>query len=227
MKYKFLLFDLDNTILNFDKSEEIALRKTLKQHKIKPTSRMISYYRNINESLWKSFEQGHIAKEEIVKLRFKTFFDLFNFNFDSSSFNNIYVNNLKKESHTIKGAKKLLKKLSQDFDIYIVTNGVKEIAESRIELSGLSPYINKTFVSEVIGSNKPKLSYYQYVFNNIPNFEKDKAITIGDSLSSDILGGNNANIKTVWFNYINQEINPNILADYEISKLKQLYKILY
>lgn len=227
MKYKFLLLDVDRTILDFDKSEEKALRKTLKQYKIKATTRMILYYRNINEALWKNFEQGLITKEEIVNIRFKKFFDLFNIEIDSTIFNKEYLFNLKNTSYKIKNATKVLKKLNDDFDIYIVTNGIKEIQERRLELSGLNPYIRRTFISEEIGSQKPKLSFYQYVFEHIPNFDKEKAITCGDSLTSDILGGNNAGIKTIWFNSLRIVPNPNIIPDFEITKLKHLYKILY
>ncbi|MFA6375239.1 MAG: YjjG family noncanonical pyrimidine nucleotidase [Bacilli bacterium] len=227
MKYKFLLFDVDRTLLDFDKSEENALRKTLKQHKIKLSTRMTQYYRNINEALWKNFEQGHITKKEIINIRFKNFFELFNINLDPTKFNDEYLLNLKNTNYKILNATKILKKLSKDFEIYVVTNGIKEIQENRLKLSGLNQFIKKTFISEEIGSQKPKYSFYKYVFNNIENFEKEKAITIGDSLSSDILGGNNAGIKTIWFNSAKEKTNPNIIPDFEIYKLKQLYKILY
>lgn len=227
MKYKFLLFDVDRTLLDFDKSEEKALRKTLKQHKIKTTTRMVNYYRNINEALWKSFEQGHITKNDIVTIRFQQFFDLFNIKINPIIFNEEFLYNLKNTNHKIKNANKVLKKLNNDFEIYIVTNGIKDTQVNRLKLSGLNPYIKKSFISEEVGSQKPKLSFYQHVFDCIPNFDKDKTITIGDSLSSDILGGNNAGIKTIWFNLLNEEPNPNIIPDFEISNLKQLYKILY
>lgn len=227
MKYKFLLFDVDRTLLDFDKAEEKALRKTLKQNKIKPTTRMLLYYRNINEALWKSFEQGHISKEQIVTIRFNNFFDLFNIDLDPIVFNKEYMFNLKNTNYKIKNANKLIKKLSKDFEIYVVTNGIKEIQENRLKLSELNPFIKKTFISEEIGSQKPNLSFYQFVFDSIPNFTKDKAITIGDSLTSDILGGNNAGIDTIWFNLLKEKSNVNIIPTFEITKLKQLYKILY
>ena len=123
-------------------------------------------------------------------------------------------------------APELVAYLYEKYDLYIVTNGVTETQHRRIKESGLEKYLKKIFVSEETGYQKPMKEYFEYCFQRIPMLDKEKTIIIGDSLSSDIAGGNNAGIDTCWFNLFGQEKPTDMKIDYEINQLSQLYQIL-
>ena len=120
----------------------------------------------------------------------------------------------------------MLEELTKKYSLYLVTNGITNVQTRRIASAGLEKYFKGIFISEEIGHDKPSREYFEYCFEHMENFTKDRAIIIGDSLSSDILGGINAGIRTVWFNPKGEPKNPEIPADYEITHLDQVKTLL-
>lgn len=224
---KIVLFDLDNTLLDFTKSENISLYKTFSHFNIKPEKKILEHYSYINSNLWKLLEQKKITHSELKIKRYKLLFEEFGFPYSVEQAANTYENFLSMECHLIEGAVELLENIYKKYDLYIVTNGITKIQESRIKNANLEKYFKDIFISEKIGYNKPDIRYFQYCLNKIKNFEKEKAVIIGDSLSSDIQGGINTDIKTIWFNYKKVKADSFIKPDYEIFSLKEIEKILY
>lgn len=115
--------------------------------------------------------------------------------------------------------------LADDFDLYVVTNGVVETQYQRLEDAHLRAYFRDVFVSEELGYRKPQREYFDYCFAHIPENDKKRILIIGDSLSSDMLGGICAGIDTCWYNP-DQKVNTKQLAlTYEIKDLRDIYKI--
>lgn len=126
----------------------------------------------------------------------------------------------------IDGAEELLKELSNDYRLYIVSNGTAEVQKSRIESSGIAKYLDDIFISQQIGFDKPNVKFFDYCFSSIPNFEKYETVIVGDSLSSDIAGGRNSGITTVWFNPHDLKNSSDIIPDHEIHYLLDLIPLL-
>lgn len=226
MKYSFILFDADNTLLDFDRSEKSAFFDTFESYNITATPEMYSRYNKINDEMWKALEKGQIKKDEIGKARYKKFLSEFNLPLDPSEVNEKYLSNLQGKHFVIPGALEILSTLSKTHELYIVTNGIYKVQKKRLSNSGIMQYIKDYFVSEKIGHAKPSKQYFDYVEKNIAGFTKDRAIVIGDSLTSDIKGANNANIKSCWYNPKGTENKTDAVPDYEISSLNQLFDIL-
>ena len=94
----------------------------------------------------------------------------------------------------------LFQRRRHNFELYIVTNGIATVQKSRLAKSGLLPCFKGVFISEEVGSQKPEKKFFDYILDKIPEKDKSKVIIIGDSMSSDILGGINAGIDTCFFN---------------------------
>ena len=226
-KYEIFLFDADDTLYDYDMSEANALKTMLESIGISFDITLHKRYREINMQTWKRFEQGEISSEELQTSRFARLFDELGIHEDAKEFNASYLAEFGKGSFLIDGALDICKAItSQGKEIYIVTNGLVLSQEARVKHSPLVQYISDTFVSDRVGYQKPHPAYFDYVFKHIPQIGKDKFLIIGDSLTADIVGGNNAGIDTCWFNERRKENHTEITPTYEIHKLRELEKFI-
>lgn len=225
-KYRTLLFDVDDTLLDFGAAEDLALRLILEEHNLPFTPEIKANYQRINHGLWKSFEEGKLDRVEVLNTRFSAFFTEYGQEVDGPLMDHNYRSYLEQGGQLIDGALELITDLQNQYDLYIVTNGVSMTQDSRLRISGLHPLFKNVFVSEDAGYQKPMKEYFDYVFARIPNFSIDQGLIIGDSLSADIKGGQLAGIDTCWFNPGMKMNDTNIIPTYEINKLNELYRIL-
>lgn len=203
-KYTTLLFDADNTLLDFDKAENEALKSVMAIYNLPATEENCRKYSEINDGLWKRFEKGEIEKAEIKSTRFREFFRYLGVteNFDPLQVNEKYLSFLKEGGYTVEGASELCRSLTEKgYSIYIITNGIALTQARRLEKSGLLPYISDVFVSETVGVPKPKKEYFDYVLQSITEKDTSKILVIGDSLTSDIKGAENAGLDYIWYNH--------------------------
>lgn len=225
-RFKILLFDADNTLFDFHACEREALKLTFEQYRINLTKEVFDTYQRINVGLWESYEQGLLTREKVIYSRFGLLFDELGIEEDGIAFEDDYQAILGMQHFFIDGAEDVILKLRKDYDLYIVTNGVTQTQYQRLRDSGLDRYMKKIFVSEETGYQKPMKEYFDYCFKRIEDFDPDKAIIIGDSLTSDIKGGNNAGIATCWYNPNRLKNQTDAVVDYEINNLTELYQIL-
>ena len=227
MKYDILLFDADNTVLDFDKSEEQALKRAFAECGLPFGADTLPTYRKNNIRQWHMFEQGKTGKSQVLVNRFaETFAEL---NLPSEKVykaSALYEEYLHYGYFTVAHAEEVLEELGKNCRLYIVSNGVKSIQDSRMKGSGLGKYFIKRFVSEEVGCPKPQKGFFDYCFERISDFDKSRALIIGDSLTSDIQGGVNAEIDTCWFNPNHIVNSSNMTPNYEIDDLRQLTSIV-
>ena len=227
-KYEFLLWDVDDTLLDFLKSERYALSNCFEKFDLSITDKIIDSYSQINHSYWKRLERGEIDKNTVLYGRFETLFNKLNItSIDITVFQREYQNALGSVFYIQDQATQLLKRLSKDFKLYLVTNGVATVQRNKLNLSGINEIVDDIFISEEIGYVKPQKDFFDRCFAKIPDFEKEKAIIIGDSLSSDIKGGNNASIATCWYNPRKAINVTNIKVDYEICNLNEIESVIW
>ncbi|QCR33415.1 YjjG family noncanonical pyrimidine nucleotidase [Lysinibacillus sp. SGAir0095] len=226
-QYKTLLFDLDDTLLDFGASEEVALQNLFNDQQFTLTPDIKANYKKINESLWKAYENDEMDRDEVVNKRFALLFEQYGINVDGVALEKNYRRYLSEGHHSIEGALDLIQRLHTEFDLYIVTNGASPTQQKRLKDSGLDPYFKKVFVSEDTGYQKPMKGFFDYTFSHIENLDLSKTLIIGDSFSADVTGGWNAGIDTCWVNIKEQvRLSTEIIPTYEIRKLEEIYGIL-
>lgn len=225
-----VLLDLDDTILDFHAAERGALIKALRAIDIEPTEAILNRYSVINLAQWKRLELGELTQEQVKVIRYKIFFEELGIQASPEQTARCYEKNLAYEHELIDGAMELLEQLHGKYRLYAASNGTYEVQRRRIEESGIKPYFDDFFISKKIGFHKPDKNFFEYCFSHIPNFKREEAVMAGDSLSSDILGGKNAGLTTIWFQPDkNITDNGSIHPDYRIyalSELPELLKIL-
>ena len=224
--YKTIFLDLDDTILDFHMAEHIAIGKTFRQLGLEPTPELLDRYSAINQSCWERFERGELTRDEVFTVRFDILFSQLGLGLSSQTCEDIYRKNLGIGHYFIPGAEQALDYLAGKYDLYLASNGVADTQYSRLESAGIGHYFKALFISELTGSHKPDRAYFDYCFARIPDFDPGAAMIIGDSLSSDILGGIQAGIATCWFNYRGKPARPDIRPDFTLTDWSQLPTIL-
>ena len=227
MSYIFLLFDLDHTLLDFDAAEDVALSHLLKEEGVEDIQAYKDYYVPMNKALWKDLELKKITKQELVNTRFAKLFAHFGIEKDGAYLAERYQFFLSKQGQIFPGVEDLLKKLiHQGYELYAATNGITYIQTGRLEQSGISPFFKEIFISEQLHTQKPDAAFYEKIGNRIPNFDKHHTLMIGDSLTADIQGGNNAGIDTIWYNPHHLENKTLAKPTYEVDSYQALLEIL-
>ena len=222
---EFLLLDLDDTILDFHKAERIALSKTIRDFGMEPTEEILELYHKINRWHWEQLELGKLTRDEVLVNRFGALFQELGIHVDPAACARSYEHNLSIGHYFLPGAEEAVKRLKEHYRLFLVSNGTATVQHSRLTSAGLYPYFEQVFISQEIGYNKPDKAYFDRCFERIPGFAPEKALMVGDSLTSDIKGGINAGLKTVWVNPAHKPCGD-IRPDYEIEGLSDLEGLL-
>ena len=200
MRYDFLLFDADGTLLDFHKSEYEALWETLEINGIQPTDDKIKLYSGINDSLWKLHEKGEMTKSVLLVRRFELLLEALGECMDAQKLSSDYISRISQKGYVLDGAEKMCRALLGKARMVIVTNGLEVVQRGRYARCGIDRYFENVFISDKIGFQKPSVHFFEAVATCIDGFDKSRALIIGDSLSSDIKGGINFGIDTCWYN---------------------------
>ena len=221
-----VLLDLDNTILDFNKAERVALGRAFSTLGLVMNDEIAAMYNKINIRHWEMLEDGILTREQVLVQRYETLFRELGIDGDAVRTQELYENYLSEGHWFMPGAEEMLKTLAGEYRLFICSNGTQRVQDGRIASAGIAPYFEKIFVSEHMEGNKPEARFFAHCFREIPNFFKDKTIILGDSLTSDIRGGKNAGILTCWFNPAGKENHGSIRPDHEISKLAEFDGLL-
>lgn len=221
-----LLLDLDDTILDFKKSEEYGIQKTLRDAGVEPTDAVCTLYSRINKEFWKRLELGQVTREQLMVGRFEELFTQLGVTADAAACSAAYMDNMSSVHFFLLGAEDAVKRLHQKYRLFIVSNGTASAQQRRLTSANLYPYFEQVFISQLVGVNKPDKAFFDRCFARIPNIDPARAMIVGDSLSSDIQGGINAGIRTCWINPAHKTAPEHIQPDYEIEALPQLEALL-
>lgn len=223
---KNILLDLDNTIFDFNRAERSALEIMLIHFGVTPNEKMLCRYSEINSSQWKLFEKNLITIDEIKIRRYEIFFKELGLQISPESATAYYEKILSTKYYFTDGAQEALEELCKNHSLYAATNGTPHVQHGRIDGSGIGKYFKNFFISGEIGHSKPSREFFEYCFEHMENFKLSETVIIGDSLSSDIKGGANSGIATIWFNPQKVENLSDVKPDYEIEKLSDIIKTL-
>jgi 2-haloacid dehalogenase len=230
-QYDFLLFDVDNTLMDFNRAEHDALRDCLIQFGFPGDEALIRAYSVINDRHWKMLERGEIEREVLMWKRFEAFSDECDLKpMDAHAFSEAYVEQLSHKAYLLDGALEVCRALAERYTLCAITNGNAKVQHGRFDPSPIYPYFHKTFISDEMGVDKPSQAYFDLVKAALPSLDVRRTLVIGDSLTSDIAGGVAWGTDTCWV--CPREDKRGAAADkglqptYVIAHLRELLDIL-
>ena len=225
---KIVLWDIDGTLLNFHAAEQVAIRTLFETfHLGECTDEMLAKYSVINRAYWEKLERGEVSKPQVLVGRFHDFFA--EEGLDTAvapEFNQAYQVSLGDTIVYMDDSYELVKSLKGKVLQYAVSNGTVLAQTKKLRLSGLGELFDGVYLSEDLGVEKPNIAFFDKVFAEIGPIEPSEVIIVGDSLTSDIRGGNNAGILTCWYNPKGDSASEEYRIDYEIRNLQEIRKIL-
>ena len=201
MKYDILLFDADNTLFDFDASERLAFDEFAPRFGITPTNENYELYRKFNLETWAEIEKNSAPKERLLVLRYEKLFNALGIEADAEEANLVFLRALSTKGVLYPETIGLLESLkAANCRLYMITNGVTEVQDGRIAATDTEKYFDEIFISEKVGASKPHKAFFDHVAASVPNFSRDRALVVGDSLTSDVAGANQYGLDCVWFN---------------------------
>lgn len=242
-----ILWDIDNTILSFDAAEKAALNKEFEEFELGEfNDEMLQRYVSINRKYWQALERGEITKPEVLVGRFKEFFKLYNLPAEkAAAFNERYQDLLGDTICFHDDAYNIVKDFKGKVLQCAASNGTKVAQVKKLKNSGLDQLFELIFISEDVGAEKPSIDFFDKVLTDASTWLREneatclesngvyrgelkpsEVIIVGDSLTSDILGGNNAGIKTCWYNPKKLVNDMNVKVDYEIQDLHEVMRLI-
>ena len=223
-----ILWDVDATLLDFHAAEKAAILKLFRQfHLGECTEEMLQRYANINRGYWERLERGELTRDQVLVGRFQEFFEKEELDVSAApAFNEAYQSSLGDTIVYRDDSYHIIKSLRGKVKQYVVSNGTIVAQEKKLRLSGLGKLMDGVFLSEELGVEKPNKAFFDKVFKEIGDIDRDTVLIVGDSLTSDIRGGNNAGIRTCWYNPGHAALIEGVHVDYEIMDLHEVYDLL-
>lgn len=226
MRYDVLIFDLDDTLLDFGMTEHNAFRLLFEEYGLpNGLNDYLGSYKSISKILWDDLENGRTTLTELKVERFKRLFIEHALDIDPVLFGQKYIENLGKEVHMIEGVEEMFASI-KDLRIALLTNGFKDAQHARVNGSALKNLFEIIITSEETGFQKPQKEIFSYALEKLQISDPTRVLMIGDSLTSDIQGGNNFGIDTCWFNPTKKLNVTDIQPTFEIHTWTKLAEVI-
>lgn len=220
-RLKGVLVDVDNTLLDFEKSSQLAIKRTCEDFGILYSDKLLDVFLDINHSMWRQIQDGSLTKAQLWQHRWNKIFGLVGISADGPTFEKEFHRYLHECAVPVDGAIEFLEYLHSKYTVCTASNASFEQQHHRLDLSGMLKYIDKMFVSEQIGAQKPNSAFFEACFKKLP-FSPQKSIMIGDDLHADMLGASQFKMLTCWYNPLNLPNLENVPVDFVISDLSDI-----
>lgn len=227
MKYPYLLFDADDTLFDFPKASAAAFSAMCRLNDIPNTPDTHQLYYRINEELWRAFDRGEVTKEFLTVERYVRFINTLGLERSPEKCNQDYLDALGQTVVPLPHAEEVCRTLAErGHKLYIITNAVASVQRSRLKQCAFGEVFADAFISEEAGASKPHKAYYDYVLSRVPGITAENTLVIGDSLTTDMQGANNAGLPCCWFNPAGKPQPPTLRIDYTVRSLPELLDIV-
>ncbi len=222
-RYQAILFDADETLLDFRKSEQTAFYNMLDHWNIPPSENLLDLYSSSNKEAWLLFEKGEITKKRLTVYRYERFLEKAGLTFDASLMSQYYEQMLGQTGFLLPHAIDVLNFAREHFSLFIVTNGLAHVQHNRLKNADIAKYFEYVFTSEELKAPKPDAMFFDAVFKNIDFLPQD-VLLVGDSLTSDIIGGISYGIDTCFLDW--HHTPTDLHPTYTVHDLTQLLDLL-
>ena len=219
---KVILFDIDDTLLNFGAAERSALRQTLTRFGVDPTDGIIRRYSEINAACWRRLESGELTHSEVKTERYRLLFEENGIDASPSEVTKYYESKIPFEHATVVGAGEILEYLSPKYTLIAASNGTGATQRKRMADAGFDKYFTDIFISSELGVTKPEKEFFDAIFRKYHDIKREEYAIVGDSLTSDVTGGKNAGITTVWYDKKGAAGPPDPVPDHVVRSLEEL-----
>lgn len=227
MKYRYLLFDADDTLFDFPRASQEAFASMCQSNNIPYTSENYQLYYNINHALWAAFDRGEVTKEYLTLERYVHFLAALGLERDAAKCNREYLGELSNSVFPCPHAEAVCRELHRrGYILLIATNAVASVQRDRLCICSFGHLFSHAFISEEVGAPKPDKTYYDHIFTTLPDLTTENCLAIGDSIATDIQGANNAGLPCCWYNPGSKPRPNHLRIDHEIHDLRQLLDIL-
>ena len=232
MKYKYILFDLDRTLWDFQANSFQTFKEMYENYDLGTLcnttfDNFYLQYKSINAVLWDMYRQGTLLKEVLYVKRFSLTLEHFGVKDNpklSRQLGDFYVLEGPKKTALVDGTRELLDYMfAKQYPMYIVSNGFKEVQNEKIKTSNIDKYFKKVYLSEEIGYQKPNRKIFDAILHDL-NASPSECVMIGDDYAVDIVGARSAGIDQIYYNP--DGIEQSISATYEVKNLRDIMGIL-
>ena len=222
-----LLIDADDTLLDFKRSERACITATLKNFRARGVQKAARLFSAVNKACWLAVERGERTREEIAVLRFEELLGRLPLQATAEQLNEFYKACMRRAYFLLPGAKRFLHALkARRHRLFLITNGLQTTQRLRVKGSGIEEFFEDVFISESMGTRKPERAYFEAVERLIPDFRPELCYVIGDSLTADIKGAENAGLPSIWFDPENKPAKPDITPTYTAHSYADIVRIL-
>ena len=221
---KAVFIDIDGTLLDFEACVEESMRLGLIERGIDYKPEMLDTFHSINDGLWRDLEKGKLTFERLLEIRWKTVFEALGIELDGPEFERYFRARLHESAIPMEGSYDMLKYLSGKYRLFAASNGPHEQQVKRMEKAGMKEFFEEIFTSGKIGAEKPSADFFEYCFKSAGEIKPEESVMLGDSLTSDMRGGADFGMETIWLNLKNEE-KPE-WVDFEIKSLVEVKNIL-
>ncbi|MFA9499145.1 pyrimidine 5'-nucleotidase [Mannheimia sp. E30BD] len=222
MRYQWILFDADETLFSFN--SYLGLKAMLARYQIDFSEQDYQDFQAINKPLWVAYQNNEITAQDIQIRRFAKLSQ--QTGVEPLKLNQELMAEMALVSQPLVGVIETLNALYGKVKMGIITNGFTELQQKRLDNTQTAHFFDIVVISEQIGAAKPDRQVFDYAFALMDEFDRTKVLMVGDTLASDILGGNNSGIDTCWLNTFNLENDTDIKPTYEINAINQLIEIV-
>ena len=222
---KVILLDIDDTLLDFHKGAEQAIKNTCSEYGVPYSEQMLSVFFEVNEFLWSQIEKETLTKPELYRIRWNSIFERLGINHDGYSFEESYRKNFRSTAIPVDGAKEMLCELSKCYRLFAASNSSYEQQIERLTSAGMLEYFEAVFVSEKLGHVKPSREFFECCMQRIGSYRKDEVVMLGDSLSADVSGGKAFGIKTCYFDRGYSKATD-VIPDVTVTRLSDVKRAL-
>jgi len=223
LKYRYFLFDLDDTLLDFKASERLSFQATLVALGLGDlTASLFPGYQRENTQLWADFEHGLVSKEHIKVERFRRAFAPHRIDADPEAASRRYLEFLRDSVVLIEGAAEICEALCEFGELGVITNGIEAVQTQRIAKSGLGRWLSFVATSETCGYGKPDARFFEFSVSKFRTFRKAETVLVGDRLDTDILGARQFGIDSCWFNPSRAGNGSQIVPTFEVARLRDI-----
>ena len=230
MKYKNLFFDLDDTLWEFSANARDTFEEMYHKYDygrfFRSFLHFYTLYQHRNTELWEEYGRGQVSKEELNRQRFLYPLEAVGARDVAlaEAFSDDFFSVIPTKNRLMPHAYEVLEYLAGKYNLYILSNGFRELQSRKMRSAGVDGYFRKVILSEDLGVLKPWPEIFNFALSATQS-ELRESLMIGDSWEADITGAHGVGMHQAFYNVTERTTFP-FLPTYHIHSLKELMDLL-